>query len=845
MTANRLITNDLATASQEAVAITEQVEFARLAVSNRLAMDSERRAQLGQYFTPDDIGRFMASLFDSPTSDEVSILDAGGGNGMLTAALVSDLCNRKHRPTVIRATLWEIDPGLHGDIDATLDLCHSVAERHGIRFDCRVIYGDFIADAVDRLMDGELYGGGGVIFDYAILNPPYRKLASNTRERSLLRSVGIETSNLYSAFVWLAVELLGEHGQLVAITPRSYMNGTYFRPFRQRLAEVMRFRRVHVYESRNKAFGGDDVLQENAIIHAVKGGPASSIKITTSNAPDDEGIAVRSIPSDELIYPDDPEFVIHVVPDEIDAHIGRIMRAMPNLLADLNVKVSTGRVVDFRAKERLRAEAEPGDVPLIYPRHLANGFAVWPVVKNGKPNAITPSSHDDPLLLPSGWYVLVKRLTSKEEPRRVVAALYDPSRIDSERVGFDNKLNVLHCGNEGLPRDLALGLAAYLNSTFVDAYFRQFSGHTQVNAGDLRAIRFPTAGELVRIGAGCDGVMPDEIEINARLRMEIQSMNEGDDPIAAKQKATDALAILKAIDTPRGQQNERSALTLLGLLDLEPELEWNAVSAPLRGVTELMGWMEQYYGKKYAPNSRETIRRFTLHQFIEMGLVALNPDKPDRPPNSPKNVYQVEPSALAMLKSYGTKKWKKVLAAYLKSAQGRNRLLERTRNMTQIPVTLPDGQTIELSAGGQNVLIKEIIEQFAPRFTPGGRVVYVGDAGEKHLLNETDYLSGLGVEIEPHGKMPDVVIHYSERDWLVLVEAVTSHGPVNLLRHNQLKDLFAGSTAGLVFVTAFIDRQAMRSYLPEIAWETEVWIADASDHLIHFNGERFLGPYAS
>ena len=141
------------------------------------------------------------------------------------------------------------------------------------------------------------------------------------------------------------------------------------------------------------------------------------------------------------------------------------------------------------------------------------------------------------------------------------------------------------------------------------------------------------------------------------------------------------------------------------------------------------------------------------------------------------------------------------------------------------------------------MLVKEIVEEFAPRFTPGGYVVYVGDAGRKHLVHDRQHMRNLGVEIVPHGKMPDVVIHHVERNWLVLVEAVTSHGPVNALRHNQLGDLVEGSTAGLVFVTAFLDRAAMRGYLPEIAWETEVWIAEAPDHLIHFNGERFLGPY--
>ena len=255
--------------------------------------------------------------------------------------------------------------------------------------------------------------------------------------------------------------------------------------------------------------------------------------------------------------------------------------------------------------------------------------------------------------------------------------------------------------------------------------------------------------------------------------------------------------------------------------------------------------MTANYGKQYAPNTRETIRRFTLHQFIEMGLVLLNPDDPKRPPNSPKNVYQLERSALELLQCFETDQWDVNLAAYRKSMGDKNRLREKVRQMERIPVVLPGGQKFELTAGGQNVLVKEIIEQFAPRFTPGGYVIYVGDAGEKHLLYDVNYLKGLGVEIDPHGKMPDVVIHHIVRNWLILIEVVTSHGPVNMLRHNQLKDLFAGSTAGMVFVTAFLDRVAMRQYLPEIAWETEVWVADAPGHLIHFDGDRFLGPHES
>ena len=163
--------------------------------------------------------------------------------------------------------------------------------------------------------------------------------------------------------------------------------------------------------------------------------------------------------------------------------------------------------------------------------------------------------------------------------------------------------------------------------------------------------------------------------------------------------------------------------------------------------------------------------------------------------------------------------------------------------MALVPVRLPSGKRVSLTAGGQNELVKRIIEEFCPRFTPGGIVVYLGDTGQKQRHVEAGYLERLGVEIDEHGKMPDVVVHLKEKNWLVLVEAVTSHGPIGIKRHNELKALFESARSGLVFVTTFLTRRAMTKYLGEIAWETEVWIAEAPSHIIHFNGERFLGPY--
>jgi hypothetical protein len=257
----------------------------------------------------------------------------------------------------------------------------------------------------------------------------------------------------------------------------------------------------------------------------------------------------------------------------------------------------------------------------------------------------------------------------------------------------------------------------------------------------------------------------------------------------------------------------------------------------------MMEFFREHYGKVYAPNTRETVRRFTVHQFVQAGLVLANPDCPSRATNSPKAVYQIEPSALAMLRTFGSPEWRSNLEAYLRTVEPLRLRYSREREMNVIPVALPSGQTVRLSRGGQNVLVKRIIEEFCTRFTPGARLIYVGDTRRKWAYYDAEALPELGVTMEEHGKMPDVVVHDERRNWLVLIEAVTSHGPVNPKRRAELEALFGKSRAGLVFVTAFLDRASMTSYLRDISWETEVWVAESPSHLIHFNGERFLGPY--
>jgi hypothetical protein len=304
-----------------------------------------------------------------------------------------------------------------------------------------------------------------------------------------------------------------------------------------------------------------------------------------------------------------------------------------------------------------------------------------------------------------------------------------------------------------------------------------------------------------------------------------------------------ATQVLEDLGLPPGQHNERSALTLLALLDLTPGKTWQDVEAPLMGVTPIMTFMRQHYGKDYAPNTRETVRRETLHQFLAAGVVVQNPDDPQRPTNSAKNVYQVPVELLDVLRLVGTVHWGRGVAAWHSVQPALLDRWAKERQMAMVPVTLPSGTEISLTPGGQNPLIKAIIEEFGPRFAPGADVLYIGDTGSKFVVWEHGEFDALGVSIDEHGKMPDVVLLDRQRGWLFLVEAVTSHGPVDAKRHDELSGLFRNASAGLIFVTAFMDRRTFAGYLGDIGWETEVWVAEAPTHLVHFDGERFLGPY--
>jgi adenine-specific DNA-methyltransferase len=499
----------------------EAVEEMRRGVSKHL--ERHRRALMGQFFTPAPVALFMAGMFEA-RKPVLRVLDAGAGFGSLSAAFVATMCRRARRPQAISLTAYEIDSKLVGHLRETLDLCRAASIEAGIQFEARVIEEDFL-EAGARSLAGDLFTPRiDERFDCAILNPPYRKIRSESRERKLLRAISLETSNLYTGFLAVTVKLLAPGGEVVAITPRSFCNGPYFEPFRHFFLRDMRFRRVHVFDTRDHAFADDEVLQENIIFRAVKtADQADDVAVSSSLDPDDLGLRIRTIKHDDLIRPGDPHLFIHIVLDRDGDSIRRQIRMLDSTLEDLGLAVSTGRVVDFRAKHLLRPHPGRKTVPLIYPCHLQRGFVEWPNGRTRKPNALALGPGAGDLLVPRGYYVLVKRFSAKEERRRVMAAVYDPMRIQSDRVAFENHLNFYHVRGSGLQVSVAKGLAAFLNSTLVDSYFRQFSGHTQVNATDLRSLRYPTWGKLVKLGQRIGKTFPDQEELDRLVEEVIYS----------------------------------------------------------------------------------------------------------------------------------------------------------------------------------------------------------------------------------------------------------------------------------------------------------------------------------
>jgi len=442
----------------------------RIRVAVAASLDPQTQARRGQFFTPDRAASLIAAMPTLPDKPVVRVLDPGAGSGMLMSALIERFA-QECPGTEVRVTAIEVDPDVIPALTTTGRLCEEWGREHGIAVTVEVICEDLIQSSTG------LGACSRAEFDLVIMNPPYAKLGVSSPERRAMSSLGVDCPNLYAAFLALGAQALRAGGQLVAITPRSFANGPYFGRFRSYLLSALTIDRIHTFESRSSVFADTGVLQENVVLSATKGGQRGPVTITVSR--DHRDIAIKHVMCYEnFILPNDPHRFLRITTNDADTAVAERMLSMPSTLVDLGLQVSTGRVVDFRSRGKLRDMPDTADAPLIYPGNLRAGRIEWPRDIRKPQGFATAADADRKMLMPAGCYVLVKRFSAKEERRRIVAALWDPELNGTHRVAFENHLNVFHCRGGGLDRALAWGLCLWLNGSPVDQFFRTFSGHT-------------------------------------------------------------------------------------------------------------------------------------------------------------------------------------------------------------------------------------------------------------------------------------------------------------------------------------------------------------------------------
>ncbi len=471
--------------------IASRIESTRLDLAS--SIDRDRKNTLGQFLTPNAIAQFMTGLFRLPRANAVTVLDAGAGIGSLSAAVLERIIDSPIERAEVLA--FELDSEILPYLQQTLKNFSTRFTQRKKKLSAHIFHNDYIEQS--SLSQISTWHKP---IDLAILNPPYGKIKSNSRYRAILRESGIETVNLYTGFVALALQQLRIGGQLVAIIPRSFCNGPYYKPFRQMILKNASLEYIHLFESRRQAFKEDGVLQENIIIHLIKGKKQSpKVTVSTSHGIEFGQVNRRKIPVDQIVIPHDKDSFIHI-PSESPEGLVLVSNKFDSSVEELGVLVSTGPIVDFRMKDYLLRVPSKKSIPLLYPAHFKGWNINYPILNFKKSNAIALTNETTKWLFPAGYYTVVKRFSSKEEKRRVVACVVNENDFPGEYVGFENHLNVFHAGRKGLPVNIAYGLAAFLNSSYVDMIFRSFSGHTQVNATDLRKLNYPDKDTISLLG---------------------------------------------------------------------------------------------------------------------------------------------------------------------------------------------------------------------------------------------------------------------------------------------------------------------------------------------------------
>jgi adenine-specific DNA-methyltransferase len=822
----------------------------------------EKRRELGQFLTTPEIARYMVRRLGF-LPQGCRVLDPATGSGILVAALIEHIVTIGF-PTALTIRAYEVDEELVASAREVLAIATDYAAENGIYVQAEVHQADFVLthaevskpslfSLLENRMVKEMRN-----YDVIIANPPYFKLHSQDSRVQATAGLVAGHTNIYTLFMALAAQLLATNGCACFIVPRSFCSGAYFAKFRRDLISQARPTHVHLFESRYDTFKADNVLQENIIILFRKQLPPNiekslitvSASLGTNHLQRD--LIYREVSPKQFLGKRNGTIFFRLPVTELDQIILETVDSWPGALAHYGWEVSTGPVVPFRAKNLLReieAVEQGSAVPLLWMYHVSAQLITWPIKRGNKSQAIAKTASGNGLLLPAHNYVLTRRFSAKEERRRLIAAPFLRQAYEYDTIGLENHLNFIYGVQGELEVTDVLGLSALLNSALIDRYFRISNGNTQVNAIELRALPLPDIGVIRRIGheitevnVACmddlvfsvlreTGYLPDDFPTIQETRYSMGKIQE-------------AQEILKALGLPRPQQNEISALTLLVLAQLSEDTPWMQATQRSLRIHDILLEIQTRYGRQYAENTRETIRRQVIHQFIQAGLVLRNPDDLTLSTNSPRSHYALSIPALETIQAYDSPAWPDAAQAFLENQRALIETYHLQREQHRVPLIIERGIEYHLSPGVHNQLQVAIIEEFGPRFAPGAKVLYVGDTANKTLHVNIAGLESLGISITRHDKLPDILLYDEEKNWLYLIEAVTSHGPISPKRYIELQDLITSSSASAVFVTAFPDFNTFKNFLFEIAWETEVWVADKPAHLIHFNGDHFLRPHS-
>jgi adenine-specific DNA-methyltransferase len=475
------------------------VEYAeRLSEAYSEAFNIETRKAKGQIFTHKQVASFMAGLSDI-RKKKLSLLDPGAGTGVLAAAFCERLLSGK--PVSLAIDAYENDSNVVPYLRNVLEACKSALESKGSSVEFSIFTRDFILSNEAYLGTPGLFSSSSKKFyDFVISNPPYYKLSGSSPYAKLMAELICGQPNIYALFMALSASMLAQEGEMVFITPRSFCSGLYYKTFRKWFLNNVRIRQIHIFESRKAVFDKDEILQENIILKAKKTAKDSKVTITTSRDKDLSGLKKIKVDISDVVSPRNGESFIKIPASKLDVEILHIVDGWPCNLKDFGFEISTGPVVDFRARKHLLPELKNGSVPLLWMHNMRGMDVVWPKGER-KASAIVNSEETRPLLLPVKNYVLLKRFTSKEQKRRLDASVFRHSEFPFEYIGIENHVNYIHKPKGEMTINEAYGIAALLNTAIIDNYFRSLNGHTQVNATEIRTVPLPCISIIKKIGA--------------------------------------------------------------------------------------------------------------------------------------------------------------------------------------------------------------------------------------------------------------------------------------------------------------------------------------------------------